>query len=147
MSEKVNKAVEYFDRGYNCSQAITGVYGPEFGLDEDVAIKISACLGGGIGRMGHICGALSGVCCVLGLCFGTDDPRDKQTKFRVYDLAMQAAEKFKNLNGKIYCKDLLGFEMLTEEGAIKAKEKTAFQKCPGYVRSAAEILEEILEEN
>ena len=54
-------------------------------------------------------------------------------------------EKFKGLHGSIQCRCLLGLDLGTEEGMRLAREKNLFQTlCAGYVRHAAEILEEIL---
>ena len=47
MSERSEKAVELFKNGYNCSQAVFAAYADLFGFDENMALKVSAGLGGG----------------------------------------------------------------------------------------------------
>ncbi|MBN1124235.1 MAG: C_GCAxxG_C_C family protein [Sedimentisphaerales bacterium] len=144
MSETTDRAVALFEKGYNCSQAVLAVFAEQFGMDFDTALKVASGLGGGIGRMGQTCGALTGAYMVLGLACGTENASDKLTKETVYDLIVRMAERFAQRNGTTECKDLLGFAMRSPTGQIAAKEPGAFDKCPGYVRDAAEIVEEIL---
>lgn len=51
MSIKSEKAKELFKSGYNCSQAVLGVFCEELGLDFETAMKIASSFGGGMGRM------------------------------------------------------------------------------------------------
>ena len=58
---KANEAVACFQEGFNCSQAVFLTYCEEFGLlDRKTALKIACGLGGGMGRLGGTCGAVSG---------------------------------------------------------------------------------------
>ena len=54
MSERVEKAVELFKSGYNCSQSVFAAYADLFGLERETALKVSAGLGGGCGRQREI---------------------------------------------------------------------------------------------
>ena len=45
------RAVELFKEGFNCSQSVFVAFAHKFDIDEDTAKKISAGLGGGIGRL------------------------------------------------------------------------------------------------
>ncbi|MBN1817603.1 MAG: C_GCAxxG_C_C family protein [Sedimentisphaerales bacterium] len=146
MSETTDRAVALFGKGYNCSQAVLGAFAEQLGMDCRSALKIASGFGGGIGRMGDTCGALTGAYLVLGLAFGTEDASDKTTKEKVYDLVFRTAERFTERNGTTTCKDLLGFVIRSPEGNNAVRQPGAFDKCPGYVRDAAEIVEEILNE-
>ena len=57
---KVEKAEALFKSGCNCSQAVFTAFADEFGLDEELAKRLSCGLGGGVGRMREVCGAVSG---------------------------------------------------------------------------------------
>ena len=46
MSTRVEKAVELFKSGFNCSQAVFAAFAGDFGMDEETALKVSAGLGG-----------------------------------------------------------------------------------------------------
>ena len=51
-SENNGACSEYlFMRGYNCAQAVFAAHATKLGMDFDTALKVSAPLGGGVGRM------------------------------------------------------------------------------------------------
>ncbi|MEW8209534.1 MAG: C-GCAxxG-C-C family (seleno)protein, partial [Candidatus Thiodiazotropha taylori] len=53
-------AVKRFCDGCNCAQAVITSFADRYGVDTELAMRISSGLGGGVGRMGDICGTLSG---------------------------------------------------------------------------------------
>ena len=57
---KLEIASEYMKKGYNCAQSIIKAYANEVGMKEEDAIRMASALGGGVGRNGLICGAVSG---------------------------------------------------------------------------------------
>ncbi len=89
------RAISLFQEGFNCSQSVLAAWCSRFGLDEETALKMAAGLGGGIGRTGGICGALTGAILVLGLRYGTADPKDKNTKYVLYRKTQTLMEQFK----------------------------------------------------
>lgn len=46
----VEKSVEKFKGGLNCSQSIIATYGSPLGLEEELAVRVAAALGGGRGH-------------------------------------------------------------------------------------------------
>ena len=144
---RIDEAVKLFDDGFNCSQAVLAVYGPQLGLERETALEIAAGFGGGIGCMGDTCGALTGAFMVIGLKYGAIDPADKESKLKTYALIRQAAEMFAKRTGALNCRDLLGFDMSTPQGKEQAAKEGAFEICADLVKYAAEILEEILSED
>jgi C_GCAxxG_C_C family probable redox protein len=145
MDDRVKQAVEMFDEGYSCSQSIVAAYGDQFGLDKKTALKIASGLGGGIGATGETCGAVTGAVLILGLKYGTTDPKDKNTKYETYKKVQVFCEEFKTRAGSLICRELLGFNLGSPEGVLRAKQPGAFEHCPEFVQIAAEILETILE--
>ena len=140
-------AVARFNEGYSCSQAVFSAYAERFDLDRETALRISSTFGGGMGRMAHTCGAVTGALMALGLKYGATDAADKETKERAYALVKEFAEKFEFRNGSITCKDLIGCDISTPEGLKIAREQELFSKiCPKLVKDAAEIVEEMLAE-
>jgi C_GCAxxG_C_C family probable redox protein len=139
-------AVACFDEGFNCSQAVFSAFAPQLGLDRVVALKVAGPFGGGIGRMGETCGAVTGALMVIGLKYGQTTSEDKAAKEKSYELVRQFAERFKARNrGCLACRELLGADIGTPEGMQKIREKQAFTTmCPKFVRDAAEIVEELL---
>ncbi len=142
--DPVEQAVTLFSEGFNCSQAVLAAWARPLGLDRSIALKLAGGLGGGIGRTGGICGALTGAILVLGLRYGTDDPNDKNTKYDLYRKTQNLMEQFKAQAGSIYCRDLLGFDLSTPQGQTASKQPGAFDTCPQSVRTAAEIVQKIL---
>jgi C_GCAxxG_C_C family probable redox protein len=141
---RIEQAAAYFKQGYSCSQAIMAAYGPSLGSDRDTALKIASGFGGGMGRLAETCGAVTGAFMVLGLEFGSPTS-DRETKEAVYTRVRDFAERFKARHGSICCRDLLGCDLNTPEGAALARvKKLSSTVCPPYVGTAAEILEEML---
>lgn len=147
MSEKVEKAKDLFKSGYNCSQAVLGVFCEELGLDFNTAMKISCSFGGGMGRMREVCGTVSGMFMAVGLALASasDSPVEKGEH---YKRVQELARRFKERNGSIICRELLqGVESSTSPNPSERTE-TYYKKrpCVDLVGDAVEILEEYLKE-
>lgn len=138
----VEDALTHFENdGYNCSQSILSTYGVQFGLDQDLALKMASGFGGGMGRLGNTCGAVTGSIMVLGLKYRNRNANDIESKEKTYELVKTFIEEFITKNGSIICRELIGSDLITIEGREKAKTNL----CPNFVRSAGEILEKFLE--
>lgn len=141
---KTDKALELFSNNFNCSQAVFAVFAPDFGLDEKLALKLATSFGGGA-RNGEICGAVSGALMVLGLKYGHFDAADSEQKSRAYAIAVEYTKRFKEANGSIVCRDLLGYDLTKPDEMACIKEKGLFgDVCPKAIKSAVEILEGVL---
>ena len=62
----VDVASSRFSEGFNCSQSVLVAFAPELGLDADAALRVSAAFGGGMGRLGDTCGAVTGALMAAG---------------------------------------------------------------------------------
>jgi C_GCAxxG_C_C family probable redox protein len=143
MDTKVEQAVSLFKQGYNCSQAILAAYAEHPDLRRKTALKLACGFGGGM-RMAETCGAVTGAFMVIGLKYGPADAEDKNAKEKTYELVREFAEKFNSRNGSVICKELLGCDISTREGAKIAKENNLRSSlCPKMIRDAAEIIEEM----
>lgn len=144
----IEKAVASFKKELNCAQAIISTYGPPLGLKRDMALKIAAAFGGGMGHLGRTCGAISGALMVIGLhCSKRDCPNDELKK-RSNALAQEFLKKFQDRHVYTDCKELIGLDISTTETMRLAREKGVFDSlCTVFVRSAGEILEELLAED
>jgi C_GCAxxG_C_C family probable redox protein len=139
----VSKAVEMFRGGCACSQAILAVYGARLGLPREQALQLAAGFAGGM-RLGETCGAVAGAFMVLGLRHGSTDCGQPAGRTEVYARVLDFAERFKQRNGSLTCRDLLGCDISTAEGMKQAREQNLFKTtCVQIVRDAAEILEEM----
>lgn len=139
-----SKAVELFERGFKCSQAVFAAFAEQFGITEKQALQIGACFGGGMNK-GEVCGACTGALMVLGLKYGQFDENDLDSRAKGNEKAVQFLEEFKKRKGSYICRDLLGCDLGNEEGQKFARANGLFGKiCPDMVRTAAEIVSEIL---
>ena len=144
--DKVERAVSCFKEGFSCSQALLSTYGAQFGLNREMALKVSGAFGGGMGRMAETCGAVIGAFMVIGLKYGKTRVEDEQTEEKAYSFVKEFVDKFKSRNGSIICRELLGCDISTPKGMALAKEKKLIATlCPKFVQDAAEIIEQILE--
>jgi C_GCAxxG_C_C family probable redox protein len=138
-------AVSLFKKGFSCSQALLAAYGECFGLEDDVALRIAAGFGGGMGRMAETCGAVTGAFMLLGLKYGATDPKDRQAKEKTHAAVREFTGKFIACHESMVCRELLGCDISTPEGAQAAKEqKLSSTICPGLIKSAAQIFEEMI---
>ncbi len=141
---KKEKAMALFKEGYNCSQSVFGAFAEELGLDFETALKISSSFGGGMGRLREVCGAVSGMFMAAGLKCGYSDPKDFNAKKAHYKLIQQLAEKFKEKNKYIVCRQLLGIEGQDNNYVPSERNSEYYKKrpCINLIGDAAEILEE-----
>jgi C_GCAxxG_C_C family probable redox protein len=143
---RVDQSLACFRDGLNCTQAVLTAYGPALGLDRDNALKVAGAFGSGMG-MGETCGAVTGAIMVIGLKHTKVKGLDYFSKEETYDIAAEFITRFRERNGSIVCRDLLGCDVTTTEGLRVARKEKKFKKqCPEYVRDAAEILEEMMKE-
>jgi C_GCAxxG_C_C family probable redox protein len=128
----------------NCAQSVLTAFAEELGLDRALAMKIAMGFGGGMGRTGRTCGAVTGAYMSLGLKYKYQADKPLENKDRVYQLIREFDEKFIRLYGSTACKELLGRDLSTPEGAAAVKEKgLSTSLCPKFVRGAVEIVESL----
>lgn len=162
MKPEREKAKELFLEGYNCSQDVFAAYAERYHLDKELALKLSASFGGGMGRMREVCGAVSAMFMVAGMETGQVRPKDPEAKKANYDMVQKLAKRYKEEYGSIICKELLGLvpmpgkEKKDSGSALEAAEFTDttpaerteeyYKKrpCLEQIQRACDILDEIL---
>ena len=144
--EKEQKALDAFGSGFNCSQAVLGVYCEDLGLDKASAMKLACGLGGGF-RQAEVCGAVSGAVMVLGLFFGQAEEGDLEAKRKTYALTKEFNKRFAEEHGSIVCRRILGYDLSVDREYEILKQEGLFQKiCPELIRSALRILSDMIGE-
>jgi C_GCAxxG_C_C family probable redox protein len=114
-------------------------------MDRETALKVSAAFGGGMGRMGEICGAVTGAFMVVGLKYGRTLVKDAKLHEKTNRLVRDFVDKFRSVNGSIVCRELLGCDLSTPDGVKTFVEKDLRDTlCTKYVRDAAEIVEQLI---
>ncbi len=138
----LERALELFAGHCNCAQAVLGAYGPDAGLALPDSLKLAAPFGGGLGRLGEACGAVTGALMVLGLRHGAPAAADPAAKAALYDRVRAFAAAFKARHASIVCRDLLGCDLGTPDGWQQAQDRRIHETvCPQFVRTAAELLD------
>ncbi|MBQ7782753.1 MAG: C_GCAxxG_C_C family protein [Oscillospiraceae bacterium] len=143
---KAEKALKLFSNNFNCSQAVLTAFAPDFGLDEKLALMLGTQFGGGA-RNGEMCGAVSGALMVLGLKYGHYQSENNEQKAQAYAIASDYTKRFREVNGSIVCRELLGYDLTKPDDMACIKEKNLFGEiCPKMIKSAVEVLEDIFAE-
>lgn len=146
IEERVERAVSLFKNGYNCSQSVVVAYADYFGLDETLAARVSASFGGGMGRLREVCGAVSGSFMLAGLKYASADSSDKAAKTENYTVVQELAEKFRQHNGSIICRELLGLAQKKDDPVPSDRTPEYYKRrpCSEYVAIAARVIGEKL---
>lgn len=146
--DTAEKALNYFREGsgFNCAQAVLTAFASRLNLEEETALKAAAAFGGGIGRTGGNCGAVSGALIAIGLRYGAVDIDDQVSKTATYEKAKQFLEQFKALHQTVVCRELTGYDFSNPEELQQFKDrKVGASLCTGLIRDAVKLVEEIIE--
>jgi hypothetical protein len=82
---------------------------------------------------------------VIGLTHAKTRKGDDDSRELAYALAQEFMDVFRDRNGSLLCKELLGVDVSTQEGIAAVRERDLFGTvCPKFVRDAGEILEDLL---
>ena len=114
-----------FQNGCNCAQAVLLAFCEDYGMDRETALTVAAGFGSGMGGLRETCGTVTGANMVIGLAKGHDRPLTNR-------LFREFAERFKEKNGSIVCRELL---------AVRVKTRLT---CADLCQDAGDLLEELL---
>lgn len=136
-------AKSYFMQGYNCSQSVAMAFCDEMKMDTEQVKRLTIGFGGGMGRMREVCGAVSGMTFVISALYNED-------KGNIYKRVQQVAGEFKEENGSIVCRELLGLEIKGADNPTPEKRTKQYYKkrpCAELVETAGNMLENYLANN
>ena len=145
--ERALRAKEFFNQGYNCAQAVALAYADITALDERTVATITASFGGGMGRLREVCGAVSGMSFLASFISPCPTAEDGEAKKANYALVQKFAEEFRQQNGNIVCRSLLGLDRPKDEPTPSPRTAEYYEKrpCAEYVYDAALIVGKHLE--
>ena len=148
INERVETARNYFLEGYNCAQSIALAYHDVMGIDKELSATMSAPFGGGMGRLREVCGTVSGMFMVAGFIAPNAQPNDTANKKSCYALVQSLAERFREENGSIVCRELLGLTQQKDDPTPSPRTEEYYHRrpCAEYVAIAARILGEKINE-
>ena len=147
--ERIRRAEELFVSGYNCSQAVVAAFDDLFGFTEEQGLKLSAGMGGGMGRLRMTCGAVSGMAILAGMDCGSADASDREGKSANYKVVQELCERFKSEHQSLICAELLNIRKgapLSYEASERTAEYYKTRPCVNMVVTAAKIFADYLDE-
>jgi C_GCAxxG_C_C family probable redox protein len=135
------RAAKYFKEDYNCAQSVLLTMQEYYGIRRNRLIPgIAIAFGGGIGRRGSLCGALTGAIMAIGLKHGTNKTV-LIGKEKAYETALKFYEEFVKECGSPYCRELIGYDLTSPKELEKLRKSNVHEeKCTYFVKKAVEIL-------
>jgi C_GCAxxG_C_C family probable redox protein len=134
-------ALEVFDSGLSCAEAVAIAGMKRLGRQNDLIPRIATGFGGGLSRTKSVCGALTGGVLVLSAAFGRDKLGDDRD---VLVSKVQAlVDGFRARFGSDNCFALTGLDF-NEPTAHGIYRQRVHAQCRGYVEYVCERLDELL---
>lgn len=145
-SRYANKAMELFSQGFNCAQSVFLAFEDLHKIDKGTAAKLSSSFGGGMGRLREVCGAVSGMFMVAGVLYGYEDALNQVAKKEHYERIQQLAAAFREKNGSIVCRELLGLSEKISAPTPEQRTEEYYKKrpCKELVGLAAMIMDDYI---
>lgn len=142
IDSRVKHAVDFFEQGFNCSQAVFMAYSDLYGIELETAAKLATSFGGGMGRLREVCGAVSGMFLILGMEYPFTDTKNKTSKNANYKAVQHVAEEFKTVMGSYICADLLKIKHAPQNPESSERNEAYYKSrpCTRCVAVAAEIV-------
>ena len=152
LEERVARAVDNFMAGYGCCQSVVAAFADLYGLDEEMAKRIAAGFGGGVGRLRMMCGVVSGIVMLVGLDCGQTEGSDREGKSACYKVVQELLAESTAANGSLICAEILGLKGYEKaHSSYVASPRTAeyykTRPCAAKVESAARIFADYLKRN
>jgi C_GCAxxG_C_C family probable redox protein len=138
------KAKELFLSGYNCAQSVMLSFADDLKFSKELAQKVAAGFGGGMGKRQETCGAITGAIMVLGLLKGEEVNNNDELKEAAYGSVKDLTRDFILSYKTTLCRELIGCDLNTPEGSAKFKEEKIMEiTCAGCVEKAVQIIEDL----
>jgi C_GCAxxG_C_C family probable redox protein len=144
LDKRVMRAVDNFMAGYGCCQSVVAAFSDLYGLDEQMALRIAAGFGGGVGRLRMMCGAVSALVILVGLDCGQTEGSDREGKSACYKVVQQLLAQSEAENGSLICAEILGLKghekaHSSHVASPRTAEYYRTRPCAAKVESAARI--------
>jgi C_GCAxxG_C_C family probable redox protein len=117
-------------------------FADELKYSRELALKISAGFGGGMGKTQETCGAVTGAVMVLGLVNGERANNNDELLPRAYGSVKELFRQFTETFHTTRCRDLAGCDLNTPNGADRFREERIRETiCADCVARAVQIVE------
>ena len=142
--ERSEQAGSLFLSGNNCAQSVVLAFADDLKFSKELALKMAAGFGGGMGKQQGTCGAVTGAIMVLGMLKGEQVNNNDELKSGTYATVKELTQRFTEAYKTTSCRELTGCDLNTPEGSEKFKEDKIMENvCAGCVMEAVRIVESI----
>lgn len=134
------KAIKYFQSGCNCAESVLlALYeNMEPECKNELIPKIAAGFGGGIGRCGSLCGALTGSIMAVGIKYASNETGVEKRE-KTYANGKALYTQFEKQHGTVLCRQLIKYDLSNPEEAAKARQEKVSEKvCANLIKNAIE---------
>jgi C_GCAxxG_C_C family probable redox protein len=134
----------HFKSGLNCAESVLLTLSGKLAGKDSVSIipRIATGFGGGVGRNGDMCGAISGGAMGIGLALGRD--RAEQSKESCYAAVDRFYTDFVKEFGSSRCRDLTGIDLKARARSGTYRDGMHLERCNLIVGWAARRASEII---
>ena len=150
------KAYHYEVNYHCCSQATMLALQEVLGLEDELTLKATSSVCGGMALSGNTCGALSAGVMIIGMKYGRGDIKEGFTNVMKGMLpAAKLVKWFEKEFGTVICRDITGFEMDVDtleqamqapEAMLESLDQEQVEKCSQLCGKTAEKVIEIISE-
>ncbi len=142
--ERSEEAKEIFLKGHNCAQSVVLSFANDLKFSKELALKMAAGFGAGMGREQETCGAVTGAIMVLGLLKGETVNNNDELKSQAYGSVRELIRDFVAEFQTTRCRDLIGCDLSTPEGSKQFEDENKMETvCAGCVQKAVQIVESL----
>jgi len=129
-----------------CAQSIVLAFQELLGLENDLVLKATTGLVGGISRMKSVCGAVSGGAMALSLKYGRGrkDLENFEALMRAYKPVQKFFKQFEDEFGSTNCYELIGVDLRDADARQKWAEAGGLEQCAELVGKAARMVAEVM---
>ncbi len=149
MEQYVQRGIELFKQGYNCTQSTVLAFAPYYNLPEPLIAKLTCGQGAGMGRMREQCGTASGIFLLVGMETASSEP-SLEARAETYAAVQELAARFKAEAGSLICRELLKGHVKEIQTSPMPEARTddyyRRRPCVGMVEMALRIYAQWLEE-
>lgn len=125
LKERISKARELRNAGYNCATSVAACFHDITGLDEQTMIRTTNALGSGVAGTKEICGAVVGMAIANGFRFSPEAAAKAQASKSTNDLIKKFAD--------------------SNDGCLRCSQLKDKQAHGGCVRSCNQLVEQCVE--
>jgi len=143
--DRIEKALDLFENGSNCAQAVLCSFADRVGLSPELAHRLGTGLGAGLGRKQLVCGAINAGAILISLKYGNESNIDAETKEDTMLKVRAFLDRIEEQVGNLNCRGLLGIDILNEVARQKAEIEGRFEEiCDNCIRKVVRYLDAVI---